>query len=160
MTPGRLRTVRRTCVLDAPADVVWRALRAPAVLVHVAAPVLRMPALERRERAWRPGEAVTTWLLLFGLLPLSRHTVVVDVFDDAARTARTEEHGGPVSVWRHRLTVEPAGPDRCHYTDEIEIGAGALTGIVADFAAAFFRWRRHRWRRLARVLAAACAAPR
>ena len=60
MTPGRLRTVRRTCVLDAPADVVWRALRAPAVLVHVAAPVLRMPALERREGAWRPGETVTT----------------------------------------------------------------------------------------------------
>jgi hypothetical protein len=155
VTPGRLRTVRRTCVLDAPADVVWRALRAPATLVHVAAPVLRMPALEHRDRPWHPGEPVTTWLLLFGFLPLSRHTVVVEVLDDAAMTARTEEHGGPVSVWRHRMTVEPAGSGRCRYTDEVEVGAGPLTGVVRAFASGFFRWRQHRWQRLARVLAAA-----
>jgi hypothetical protein len=154
--PGeRLRTVRRACLLDAPADVVWRALRAPATLVDVAAPVLRMPALERRDRAWQPGEPVTTWLLLFGFLPVSRHTVVVETLDDATMTARTQEHGGPVPVWRHRITVEPAGPGRCRYTDEVEIGAGRLTGLVRAPASGFFRWRQHRWQRLARVLAAA-----
>ncbi len=154
--PGeRLRTVRRACLLDAPADVVWRALRAPATLVHVAAPVLRMPALEHRVRSWQPGEPVTTWLLLFGLLPVSRHTVVIEALDDAAMTVRTEERGGPVSVWRHRITVEPAGPGRCRYADEVEIGAGPLTGLVRALASGFFRWRQHRWQRLARVLAAA-----
>jgi ligand-binding SRPBCC domain-containing protein len=155
---GPLRTVRRTCTLDAPADVVWRALGSPAALVHVAAPLLRLPALERRRRPWQQGETVTTWLLVLGVLPVSRHTVVVQVLDDAAMSARTEEHGGPVRVWRHGITVEPAGTDRCRYTDEIEIGAGALTGPVSGLAAGFFRWRQHRWRRLAPVLAAAVRA--
>ncbi len=151
----RLRTVRRTCTLDAPAAVVWRAVRSPAALVHVAAPVLRMPALDDRQRAWQPGESVTTRLLLFGVLPVSRHTVRIDVLDDAAMTARTDEHGGPVSVWRHHLTVEAAGPTSCRYTDEVEIGAGRLTALVGVLASGFFRWRQHRWRRLAPVLAAA-----
>ncbi len=151
----RLRTVRRTCTLDAPAEVVWRALRSPATLVHVAAPVLRMPALEGRQRAWQQGESVSTRLLLLGLLPVSRHTVRIDVLDDAAMTARTEEHGGPVSVWRHRLAVESTGPTSCRYTDEVEIDAGRLTGLVWALAGGFFRWRQHRWRRLAPVLAAA-----
>ena len=154
-TGRRLRTVRRTCTLDAPAEVVWRALRSPATLVHVAAPVLRMPALEGRQRAWQQGESVSTRLLLLGLLLVSRHTVRIDVLDDAAMTARTEEHGGPVSVWRHRLTVEPTGPTGCRYTDEVEIGAGRLTGPVRALAGGFFRWRQHRWRQLAPVLAAA-----
>ena len=151
----RLRTVRRTCTLDAPAEVVWRALRSPATLLHVAAPVLRMPALEGRRRPWQQGESVSTRLLLLGVLPLSRHTVRIDVLDDAAMTARTEEHGGPVAVWRHRLAVEPTGPTSCRYTDEVEIGAGRLTGPVWALAGGFFRWRQHRWRRLAPVLAAA-----
>jgi hypothetical protein len=60
-----------------------------------------------------------------------------------------------VSVWCHRITVEPAGAARCRYTDEVEIGAGRLTGLVRALASGFFRWRQHRWQRLARVLAAA-----
>ncbi len=155
----RLRTVRRTCTLDAPAEAVWRALRSPATLVHVAAPVLRMPALDGRRRAWQQGESVTTRLLLFGWLPVSRHTVRIEVLDDARRTARTQEHGGPVSVWRHHLSVEPVGPARCRYTDEVQIGAGRLTGVVGVLAGAFFAWRQHRWRGLAPVLAAAASPP-
>ncbi len=69
----RLRTVRRTCTLDAPAEAVWRALRSPVTLVHVAAPVLRLPALEGRHRPWQQGESVGTRLLLLGVLP-SRST--------------------------------------------------------------------------------------
>ena len=156
----RLRTVRRTCTLDAPAEVVWRAVRSPVTLVHVAAPVLRMPALEGRHRPRQQGESVSTPLLLLGVLPLSQHTVRIDVLDDAAMTARTEEHGGPVSVWRHHITVEPAGPTGCRYTDEVEVGAGRLTGLVHALAGGFFRWRQHRWRQLAPVLAAATSPGR
>ncbi len=65
-------------------------------------------------------------------------------------TARTEEHGGPVSVWRHHITVEPAGPASSRYTDEVEVGAGRLTGLVGGLASGFLRWRQHRWRQLAR----------
>ncbi|MGR6965077.1 hypothetical protein ACU610_11490 [Geodermatophilus sp. URMC 61] len=113
-----------------------------------------MPALDGRQRDWQQGESVSTRLLLLGLLPVSRHTLRIDVLDDAAMTARTEEHGGPVSVWRHRLTVEPTGPTSCRYTDEVEIGAGRLTGLVGVLASGFLRWRQHRWRQLAPVLAA------
>ncbi|MGY1673218.1 SRPBCC family protein [Geodermatophilus sp. SYSU D00710] len=155
-----MRTVRRSTVLAAPADVVWSAVRTPAALVHVAAPVLRFPALEARIRPWQAGESVTTWLLLFGLLPVSRHTLRVESVDDDARAVRSDDHGSLVRSWRHLITVTPLDEGGCRYTDEVEIDAGPLTGPVWLFAEALYRWRQRRWRRLALVLAGARAADR
>ncbi len=150
-----LRTVRRSSVLAAPADVVWRAVRSPAALVHVAAPVLRFPALDGRTRPWEVGESVTTWLLVLGFLPVSRHTLRVEAVDEQARAIRTDEHGTLVRTWRHLITVEPLDAGSCRYTDVVEVGAGPLTGPVRLFADGFYHWRQRRWRRLALVLAAA-----
>ncbi|MBJ7451380.1 MAG: hypothetical protein JHC71_04755 [Blastococcus sp.] len=154
MSTGPSRTVRRTTVLTAPADVVWHAVRQPATLVHVAAPLLRMPELEGRTAPWTPGDSVTTRLRLLGVVPLHRHTVTIELVDDARHTLQTDERGGPLTVWRHRITVEPVDPGSCRYTDEVLVGAGRLTGAAHLLVRVFYRWRHLRWRRLAPVLAA------
>ena len=61
------------------------------------------------------------------------------------------------------MTVHPsASPEgvRRLATDEVDIGAGRLTGLVRTLADGFFRWRQHRWRQLAPVLAAATSPGR
>lgn len=97
-------------------------------------------------------------LFLIGVLPLWRHHLTVAEVDHARRTLRSEESGGPVSNWRHRITVRPLGGDRCRYTDEIDIDAGMLTAPVRAFAQLLSRVRQQRWRRLAPVLAGAAEA--
>jgi hypothetical protein len=49
-----------------------------------------------------------------------------------------------------RLSLPPFGDDRLHYTDEIEIQAGLLAGVVWAFAHVFYRHRQRRWRTLLR----------
>lgn len=66
---------------------------------------------------------------------------------------RTTERGGIIRVWNHELRFEPLGPDRCRYTDEIDIDAGRLTAIPVAFAELMYRWRQQRWRQLAMLAA-------
>jgi hypothetical protein len=64
---------------------------------------------------------------------------------------QTEEGGGPIRLWEHRISVEPLGEVRCRYTDDLVIDAGGLTPAVMAFANLFYRHRQRRWRRLART---------
>ncbi|MEA2683479.1 MAG: hypothetical protein QOK05_1807 [Chloroflexota bacterium] len=68
--------------------------------------------------------------------------------DAANRAVVTEEHGGVIRHWRHRLTVEPLDRGHSRYTDTVDIDAGLLTPAVWGFARAFYQYRHGRWRRL------------
>jgi hypothetical protein len=146
--------VRRSCDLDAPAQVVWRTVQTPQAFVHVAAPVLRFPVAERVHRPWRTGDAIVGWTWLLGVVPFSRHHLAVAAIDDEAMTLDSDEHGGVVRVWRHHIAVTPLTDATCRYVDEIDIDAGPLTPVVAAFARVFYAHRQRRWRRLAPLLAA------
>jgi hypothetical protein len=145
-----MRSVEIATVLDAQASQAWEAVRSPALLCHVAAPVLRFPGLAGRTQPWREGEHVTTWLMLFGLLPVSYHHLQVREIDGEAMRIVTHEWGGAVRRWDHSIWIEPLSGGRCRYTDRIDIDAGGLTPAVAGFARLFYRHRQRRWRRLAR----------
>lgn len=139
--------IRVASELPVSADVVRDLLRKPVLLQHVAWPVLMMPAMPRE---FSLGEEATIRLYLLGVIPLWRHTIrVVDV---AEHEARTEEYGGPLRTWCHRVVVTPVSDTRCRYTDEVEIDAGRLTVAAATFARLFYRYRHRRWLALARVL--------
>ena len=144
------RTVHRSVVLEAADAAVWAAVQSPATLCHVAAPLLRFPGLAGRTAAWCEGERVVTWLLLGGVLPVSRHHLEVRSIDPERRTIDTHEWGGLVRTWDHTIHIEPMDARRCRYTDRIDIDAGRLTPLVARFAEVFYRHRQRRWRRLAR----------
>lgn len=146
-----------TTTLDAPAEQVWAAVQSPATLRFVSRGVLGFSP-DRHAATWSEGETVTMRLFLFGVLPLWRHQLTVAEIDHAQMQLRTEESGGPVSTWDHRITVRPLDSGRCRYADAIDIDAGALTAPVRAFAHLFYRVRQQRWRRLAPVLAGASAA--
>lgn len=144
------RTVERSVVLEATDAAVWDAVQSPATLCHVAAPLLRFPGLAGRTAAWREGERVVTWLLLVGVLPISRHHLEVLTIDPRHRVIATHEWGGLVRTWDHTIRIDRIDVERCRYTDRIEIDAGRLTPLVARVAEVFYRHRQRRWRRLAR----------
>jgi hypothetical protein len=145
-----VRAVQVSTMLETDASRAWDAVSSPALLCHVASPVLRFPGLAGRTEPWQEGEEVTTWLLLFGMLPVSYHHLQVREIDAGAMRMVAHEWGGAVRRWEHAIWIEPLGDGRCRYTDRIEIDAGPFTAIVAGFAALFYRHRQRRWRRLAR----------
>lgn len=143
--------VRVTSDLPIPADVAAGLIRKPELLRYVTWPLLRIPDLPDEE--FSVGHQMTVRLYLFGVLPLWLHTVRVVGGDDTAGEARTEEHGGPLRSWRHRLVVTPVCSRSCRYTDEVDVDAGLLTPLAVVSTRMFYRYRHWRWAALARVLA-------
>ena len=70
--------------------------------------------------------------------------------DEPARTLRSREHGGVLRTWNHTLHAEPAGDQRCRYSDTVDIDAGPLTGFIATLAIWVFQYRQRRWHKLVR----------
>ena len=152
-----MRTISISTELDAPADVVWRAVKTPQAFVHVAKGMLRYPAAERVDRPWQMGDQLDGWTFLFGVVPFSVHHLAVASIDDQRRVLVSHEHGGLVRTWHHTLVVTAVDDASCRYEDRIAIDAGLLTPVVVLYASIFYRHRQRRWRRLARLLAAASA---
>jgi ligand-binding SRPBCC domain-containing protein len=147
-----MRTVTVSTLLEAPADVVWAAVKRPASFLAVTRHLLSVPALRGRTEPWREGETVRSWIFLFGVIPFSYHRISVASIDDRRRILRSDERGGPIRVWRHDIEVVPVSPTRCRYEDRIEIDAGILTALVTGYAHVFYRLRQRRWRKLAPTL--------
>lgn len=150
---SRSRTIRRSTLLDAPADLVWAAVLTPQAFRFVTHGLVDWRPIRGRTEPWREGEEATGWLLLCGVIPFSRHRIRVAELDDRERLLRSDESGGVIRTWHHDIRVEPAEGGRTRYTDVIHIDAGPLTVPVTAFAWVFYAVRQRRWRRLAAILA-------
>lgn len=153
-----MRTISVSRTLNAPAEVIWPAVKTPHAFVHVARGMLRFPVAERINRPWQVGDDLYGWTLLFGLLPFSKHRLVVESIDEDGRVLVSDERGGPIRTWRHEVMVRPIDDQHCRYEDRIHIEAGVLTAVVAAYAKVFYRYRQRRWGHLAPVLAATGAS--
>ena len=140
----------RTSRLVAPADLVWAAVLRTDTFSYVAGPLLRYPAAELAETRWMPDLVQEDRLLLLGFIPLGRHRIRIASVDEDARRLRTEEGSRLLRRWEHEIVVEAIDAASCRYTDRLEIDAGALTPVVAILARLLFRYRHHRWSRLAK----------
>lgn len=148
-----MATVRISTDLPLAAEAACELAQKPALFAFVVRPVFRVSGLpdERFARAAAPGDELSARLWWLGLLPAWRHHLrIVSI---APHELFTNERGGLLRSWNHRLTFEPRGDDACRYTDEVTLDAGPLTPLVQLFAQALFRWRQARWRALARVIA-------
>jgi hypothetical protein len=145
-----MRTIHIETELPTDAEKVWRAMLHPASFTYVTRGVIGLPALAGRTEPFREGESGRGWLLLFHLIPLSRHTIHLVRVDHATRTLASREHGGLLRVWNHTLHAEPVDDRRCRYSDTVDIDAGPLTGVVAVVGTLIYRYRQMRWRRLVR----------
>ncbi|MFF0817382.1 hypothetical protein ACFYVR_19795 [Rhodococcus sp. NPDC003318] len=139
-----------TTELPMSADAACALATKPELFRYLVQPILRIPAPDLPDRI-EPGAQAAARLWWFGVVPTWMHHLTV------VRLGPTEiytnEHGGPVRTWNHRLTFTPTGENSCRYTDEVEIEDGWRGIPIQLFAALLFRYRQRRWRALARVLA-------
>jgi ligand-binding SRPBCC domain-containing protein len=150
--------VRVSTRLSAPADLVWDTVQRTDTLRYVTRGLLGFRVAGELPERLAAGETYRIRLLFFGVVPAWRHEIHVVRVDGVGHEIRTEERGGPVRGWRHRITVDGEGWGSTRYMDEIEISAGALTPFVWIYAQLFYRYRQRRWRRLARSLQPAGSA--
>ena len=138
--------------LDASPDAVWTAVKTPSAFRTVTRRLIAFPAATNPADRWSEGETVTGWVLLFGFIPFSRHTLHIARIDETNRTLSSRERGGILRRWDHDIVVTGGDRGQCHYQDRIELDAGAFTPVVALYARWFYRARQRRWRALARTL--------
>ncbi len=141
--------VTLTTELPIPAGTAARIARNPELMRYVLRPILHIYRLNVPDRidVGTEGSARLWW---FGLIPSWTHHITVKQLD--ATEIYTNEHGGPVQTWNHRLTFEPLDDDRCRYTDEIETEPGWRGAPTRVFVRLMFRHRHRRWRALAAIL--------
>ena len=94
------------------------------------------------------GSARLWW---FGVVPAWTHHLSIKQLEPTM--IYTNEHGGPVKTWNHRLTFEPLDTQSRRYTDEIETDDGLRGAPTCLFIRLMFARRHRRWRTLANILA-------
>lgn len=136
-------------VLPIPAETAARLARKPATMIYVLSPILRMYRLEFPDQieAGAQGSARLWW---FGVIPTWTHHITVQRLSPTE--IYTNEHGGPVHTWNHRLTFETIDADHCRYTDEIETDDGWRGALTRLFVRVMFRHRHRRWQTLAEIV--------
>jgi hypothetical protein len=145
-----MTTVRLSTDLPIPADVAFTLAQKAELFKFVVSPIIRVPRLGMPDRI-EPGAEGSARLWWLGVIPTWRHYIrLVRVGDNEIYT---NEHGGPVRTWNHRLTFEPLTPTSCRYTDEIETDPGLHGLATRVFIHLIFRFRHRRWRTLGRILA-------
>lgn len=154
-----MRTVTVSTQLPAPAEAVWSAAtRNSDAFRYITRGLIRFPAARAWDRPLAVGDRLHGWLFLFGVVPLSRHTITVAEIDQDQRRLVTDERGGILRSWRHTITADPVDAGTCRYRDQIDIDAGPLTLAVAACAHLFYRVRQRRWHIIARFLSVALEA--
>ncbi len=144
-------TVSVTTDLPIAAERARELPRRPALLRHVLWPWLALRVNGPLPDEAVEGDEISARILFLGVLPAWTHTLrLVRV---TPLEVASQEYGGPVRAWNHRLLFEPTGERSCRYTDRVEVRAGWLTPGVALFAQFIYRYRQARWRALAEILA-------
>lgn len=143
--------LRLSTTLDVPAERAWAMVQRPCLLDHIAWPVQAFEPIDPPvlPAVWREGRYLVR-LKLFGRLPISTQWIAIDLAAQGPDRyeAHDRGHGSLMSLWDHRIIIEPLSPSRCRYTDSVELHAGLLTPLAWAFSQLFFRHRQRRWRAL------------
>ncbi|WP_129114976.1 hypothetical protein [Halegenticoccus tardaugens] len=142
-------------LLDAPPDRVWEEVQKPALLAHVAAPLVSFEPVNPRSLpdTWEEG-GYLVGLKLFGAVPLGTQTIrisnvrVDDTPGERFYRIRDDGTGRIASEWTHVISIRETSDGKTVYVDEVEVKAGVLTPVVWSFASLFYRYRQHRLRKL------------
>lgn len=147
-------TVSLSCQVPAPAELVWKAVVSPIGFRFVSRGLVRWPVAQSRTNRWNQGETVIGWMYLLGFLPMSRHSLTFERLDDAHHEFSTQEHGGPIRSWNHRITVTPIDAGTCRIDDRVTFDGGILTPALWLLVKTFYVIRRPRWQQLGVALCA------
>jgi hypothetical protein len=148
------RTVEVATELECTPDAAWHWLQRPALLDHVAEPMMRFEyeGTLDRNAPWPEGEHAAQ-LVAFGRIPFGRQVIGIEYVESDGDTRIMRDNGRSALIrkWDHWVTIAPAaGGAKAHYIDRVHIDAGALTAAIAAYAKAYYTHRQRRWRALAK----------
>lgn len=140
-------------------ETVWAEVQTAGLLQHIAWPLVRfIPVDDAAFESFRPGGRYEVKLHLFGIIPFGTQWIVTSMHEadgtDWPKRLRDNGHSALISRWDHWITVMPEPNGGTHYSDEVEVSAGALTPFIWAFAQIFYWHRQRRWRGLANSFAA------
>jgi hypothetical protein len=145
-------TVELSTTLDCTPEAAWERVQTSALLIHVAAPLIRFAPQGGRPfpAIWASGE-YRAWMWLFGIVPIGWQAVVIShpEPDGETRFIRDNGYGPLIQRWDHWIAIAPGDGGTTHYTDRVEIEAGLLTPLIVAFARVFYGHRQRRWGALA-----------
>ena len=151
--------VTRSTHIPLKPNTVWAEVQTAGLLQHIAWPLMRFePVSSTAFDKFRPGGRYEVKLRLFGIIPFGTQWIVTSMHEadgtDWPKRLRDNGHSALISRWDHWITVMPEPNGGTHYSDEVEVSAGALTPFIWAFAQIFYWHRQRRWRGLAKSLAA------
>ena len=133
-----------THVYNVSAETLWQDLLDPNALAESMQGAITYVGLPREPV--QQGDEFTVQLKRWGWFPIGRWTMKVVERDDQNFVLRSEEHGGLVKLYKHRLSILPTGPQSCEYTDHLDVDAGWLTSLVFPTFENMYQ-RRHEMRK-------------
>jgi len=143
-----------TTELDCPIGTVWQQLHRPALLEHIAWPVLSFSFRDSDQPSstWEEGRYYAH-LRSFGFIPLGGQWVGIEYPEGSSVSGgkavlRDNGSGTLISKWDHWIFLEDTGDGLTRYTDRLDVEAGLLTPFIWLFARVFYGHRQRRWRRL------------
>jgi len=151
--------VSRSTHIALKPETVWAEVQTAGLLQHIAWPLVRfIPVDDAAFESFRPGGRYEVKLRLFGIIPFGTQWIVTSMHEadgtDWPKRLRDNGHSALISRWDHWITVMPEPNGGTHYSDEVEVSAGALTPPIWAFAQIFYWHRQRRWRGLAKRFAA------
>lgn len=162
-------------VLDCAPDDAWRAIRSPAVLTAVSAPLTRFRSLEPAgfPDVW-PAGPHHVMVSAAGLVDIGEQTIDISYPASVAaqrqpaastgvRVIRDTGKGlsGPLALitrWEHTMTIASAPGGRTLYRDQLVFAAEPFTLLLWPLYWAFWQWRAVGIKRLAPGWAASADA--
>ena len=153
-----MKISKSTNIALSPEDV-WREVQTPNLLQHIAWPLIQFHFVDPATFTYfNDRERFKVSLKLLGIVPLGEQWIVPSIHAERPESwpKRLRDNGFSklVKTWDHWITIMPNDNGGTRYTDEIEVQAGIFAPVVWAFAWVFYRHRQHRWRGLARTLAA------
>jgi hypothetical protein len=91
-------------------------------------------------------------MFFFGFIPVARHRLTFVTLDDLSYTFQTNERGGIISSWQHRIVVSAAGTKDSVVTDSVTFSGGIFTPALWVLVKLFYLVRAPRWIGLARAV--------
>jgi len=158
--------------IDTDADAAWQAMRSPATLAEIYAPLVSLEQLDdgddddgKRDAA--PGTRPTSMavqLRLFDLIPIGRQLISLSertVGEPGGDVRILRDSGIPLTgslasldVWDHQMAVSPSpnDPRRAIWRDRLVI-AGPAAPLLWPVLWVLWQWRQRRIRSIARTWA-------
>lgn len=137
------------CTLDQARDQVLTS----RLLEYVSWPLIMFTPLEppALPATWEPGNYRVRMRSLW-VIPLGGQTIAISFPPSSTGQVLVRDNGFGQLVrrWDHLITLDATADGiQTRYTDQVDIDAGLLTIPVWAYANLLYRWRQHRWHRLA-----------